>query len=103
MNPTCVHCGALLCARSPAPRRLCWPCHHEPGVRDRYPVLRTGPKRPGDAPAYAPARGREPTEEDLEATIREQLADPPAWFLRECERRAAAGRGPRVCRVVRCP
>lgn len=63
----CRHCGGGPVNR---PRGLCWTCYHKPGVRELYP----------SASKYAPTG--EPTREELDAMITEQLRPenlPPWW------------------------
>lgn len=58
-------------------RGLCWGCFYEPGVKELYPVTSK----------YA-AVG-EPTAEEIEATIAEQMKNLPDWWDAETRRERA--------------
>lgn len=61
----CRHCNEKTANR---PRGLCRVCYYLPGVKEQYPSVSK----------FAPAR--EPTEEELEATIAEQMKNLPPWW-----------------------
>jgi len=75
-HPNCPHEASQL--RYPSgklrKRGLCWRCHANPAIRALYPLE---PKRP--------PRDTEPTEEELERTIREQKRRLPKWWARHVE------------------
>lgn len=64
----CLHCGVHPINR---PRGLCWGCYHTPGVRQLYPKGAANP----DTAKYVGAD--EPTREEVEAMVREQLPTMP--------------------------
>ena len=59
----CQHCRTVRLIRS---RGLCWPCYETPEISRLYPP-----------PSI------EPTEEELDAMIAEQMKCRPAWWDRE--------------------
>lgn len=67
----CRHCVKNRVLR---PRGLCWRCYYRPGVRDLYP----------STSKYAP--GHEPSAEEVEATVEEQMKCLPAWWQSEAGR-----------------
>lgn len=68
----CRHCGTKIATR---PRRLCHACYADRSVRDLY--------RPESK--YAPNLAPEPTEEELDRMIAEQMAALPDWWKDEAE------------------
>lgn len=77
----CRHCSKKKVNR---PRGLCWTCWHDPAVRFLYPVGSANPATARYVPKTRGGLGREavddePTEEELDAMIAEQLPTmPPA-------------------------
>jgi hypothetical protein len=78
---TCLHCER---ERYIQGRGLCGTCHGKPEVRDRYAPSHHG--RIGD--------WSEPTAEELDRMIAEQLTDLPAWWHAEERRKVAECRPP---------
>lgn len=64
---------------------MCWTCYRNPKVRSRYARDPRGPTDPD----------HEPTAEEVEATIREQMERLPDWWGAECYEKT-------VYVVVRC-
>lgn len=66
----CRHCQKRNVNR---PRGLCWSCYHDPAILPLYPP----------SSKYAPLSWLpEPTEEELDAIIAEQMQCLPAWWER---------------------
>lgn len=95
----CVHCGKALTGRSPG-RGLCWPHYRDREIRLKYKRFKNGPKACGGV-AFAPGedqewrktarrtvphRDYEPTAEEVERVVAEQMANLPAWWADECDR-----------------
>lgn len=75
----CRHCSACVVSR---PRGLCWHCWHDPAVRYLYPAGSANPATARYVPKIFGGLGREavdgePTMEELEAMIAEQLPTMP--------------------------
>ena len=74
MKPVCRNCGDP--NRAARQRGLCWKCNADPVVRAKFPPdkrgRRTGQKYHDD-----------PTEEELDAIIAEQLRNLPPWWGQE--------------------
>lgn len=64
---TCLHCNQ---PRAISGRGLCTTCYTTPAIRRLYPVIERG-----HIPRY-----REPTEEEVEAMVAEQMKNLPAWW-----------------------
>lgn len=74
MSDLCQHCHRYHCNR---PRGLCTQCYKNLDVRQLYPTAKN----------YTVKYGlKEPTEEELETLIAEQMRNLPAWWGRESER-----------------
>lgn len=70
----CRHCRRCAVNR---PRGLCWTCYYTPGVKEQYPFTsRFAPKSTADD--Y-----HEPTTEELDAMIAEQMKNLPPWWKHE--------------------
>ncbi len=69
-QPLCRHCGEKLANR---PRGLCRKCYFSP-ARDLYPAT--------SKYANKGYERHEPTEEEVEATVAEQMKCLPAWWNR---------------------
>lgn len=89
MIGTCRHCGA---ERTLRPRRLCFPCYDNLEIRAAYPVV-------SKYATVVHKEGHEPTEEELERMIQEQLptmpdtiALPPRQTLPQIVRRTLLAR-----------
>lgn len=65
----CRHCDTNAVNR---PRGLCWTCYYTPGVLDLYP----------STSKYCPKKHTEPSAEEVEATVAEQLKCLPEWWGR---------------------
>lgn len=86
----CVHCQKKKASR---PRQLCWHCYYDKDIQQQYPVVSK----------YAGTihkEGHEPTEEELEQMIAEQLPTmpekitlPPRQMLPQVVRRNLIARG----------
>jgi hypothetical protein len=76
----CRHCGA---AKGSRPRGLCSRCYFDRAIRPLYPV------HEGDPGRSPKNRYREPTAEEVEALIAEQLKPEnlPAWWPADYSRR----------------
>jgi len=68
--PMCLHCQKIKANR---PRGLCWKCYYDPVIQQQYPINSK----------YAELCLREPTEEELEHTIAEQLPTMPSASAEE--------------------
>ena len=75
----CLHCGLT---RRLKGRSLCPSCYQRPGVKEQYQLVKK---------SYRP-KGYEPTEEELNVMIAEQLQRKPRWYVEEEERRRRGGR-----------
>ena len=85
---SCRNCGKPKVNR---PRGLCWGCFYCLAIRERYAPLGAL----GEAGAKG-HRDEEPTTEDLDALIAEQMKRLPRWWwsdVAEMERRERGGRG----------
>ncbi len=67
----CRHCHKNKVVR---PRGLCCRCFYTPGVKEQYPITSKFGRY---------AMRQEPTEEELEATIAEQMKCLPKWWDKE--------------------
>jgi hypothetical protein len=70
----CIHCPSPLSRPNGAGRGLCWACYPNRAIRDRYARYARGAINESD----------EPTEEELNATIAEQLENLPSWWADDC-------------------
>ncbi len=66
----CRHCGKRRVNR---PRGLCWQCYYAPGVKDLYPSTSKF--------ASKSARGHEPSAEEVEKMVAEQMKCLPPWWF----------------------
>ena len=92
MGGACRHCGKVIACL--ASRGLCWACYRTPAIRALYPTYLKGP---GGA-----ACGREPTAEELERTIAEQMKALPEWWDHDLERERDREWMLKVYTLVRC-
>src|SRR5262245_53355181 len=99
----CRHCGHVYGNYG---RGLCYSCYRKPEVKVQYPPM---PHRDRVRKDQHP-NDYEPTEEELDAVIAEQLANLPPWWQTDVRRQVklegpARWRAPYVCvtfrRVVR--
>ena len=72
----CVHCKREV--RRLQARNLCWPCYRNPTIRPFY-----GRIRPKTGGAVNPP-DVEPSEDEVERTIREQMENLPDWWKDDC-------------------
>jgi hypothetical protein len=63
----CRHCGYEKANR---PRGLCWVCHKDLDIRKQYP----------SSSKYSPVKDDEPTQEEVDATVAEQMECLPDWW-----------------------
>ncbi len=75
----CYHCQSDSGCRPP--RGLCWRCYRNPEIKNRFGLRKPGPKT-GEIEDEAELvdDGLDPTEEELEAMIAEQLQSLPDWY-----------------------
>ncbi len=66
----CRHCNRIL-GRARSKRGLCIVCYRDDAIRVLYACCKTGPK---------PERHDDPTEEELNAIIAQQMRCLPAWW-----------------------
>lgn len=74
----CRHCNQGRATRS---RKLCYGCFQNTDIRELYPRS----KRGGVGGTNGKPKNEEPTEEELEAIIAEQMKRLPKWWYRDAE------------------
>lgn len=62
----CKNCGVKPAGRC---RGLCWGCYEDPDIKEKFPASQRG-ARP------------EPTQEEVDAMVREGMRDLPSWWFR---------------------
>lgn len=83
-HAVCAHCKEYRWMNG---RGLCQRCHKNPEIREAHEPIRNC------------ATGREPTDEELEAIIAEQMANLPDWWNDSSERELRSAREPHVPKV----
>jgi hypothetical protein len=100
MPGACRHCEKPLGRRCGAGRGLCWTCYRLPDVRAQYCRYVAGP-RVGGGKRERPEED-EPTAEEIERMVAEQMANLPAWWDEEFERERDREYALKVYALVKC-